>query len=533
MASFWQNIKVIIFKIFKWDPEAATKRKLLAQIYRSLKTISPPFYKAQGNEVLPGFAKAVFTLFQNLLFLNEILSRTLYHSDSYTAQKFWDFLIEVHLSEDDRVKKADFTYQNIKEKISASSSTHNTLGDIQKRFNDYINLFTTSEFTVVNEHLNEISRLDALCRYHYLSLLSHFDPALALNKTPSKTNFKSIHGEDIINDLLDLYFILGKFNINKGIEKNFILIIERAMPAKSQMLKEKVNKIIQRLDKLLNRYLSPDNLLNLMKLIKSNPYFTANTDSENKNFIEKLITRKSNQFTRDMDQAKRQNNEETILKDLSELFEQDSLVEVKGYSRQESSYFVNSGLPPLNLVKPMAVVKTFLLSKYKDEARQAIKKLLFESFYESKDFQKVFTESYHQSESLFLKLEEFENSLITEEKGSIAMVTKYIQDQINGKKINVDLSSLVDKINKSAAKTLEDQVNTFHGLAQSLKSILEDARNKNPKLISNIKTIGGNRNSELIGQILQIQKDLYALIKIMKNFTVIHNPVEEMRAPQG
>ena len=54
--------------------------------------------------------------------------------------------------------------------------------------------------------------------------------------------------------------------------------------------------------------------------------------------------------------------------------------------------------------------------------------------------------------------------------------------------------------------------------------LLTDYRRPSPDLVTNIRTLGGARNKEILGQVAEGRRHLDTLLRIMRNFTYIRAP---------
>jgi hypothetical protein len=60
-------------------------------------------------------------------------------------------------------------------------------------------------------------------------------------------------------------------------------------------------------------------------------------------------------------------------------------------------------------------------------------------------------------------------------------------------------------------------------LGEALGDLVADSRRSGPDLVTNIRTLGGGRNREIIAQIQTGRERILVLVKIMRNFTLVKN----------
>lgn len=96
---------------------------------------------------------------------------------------------------------------------------------------------------------------------------------------------------------------------------------------------------------------------------------------------------------------------------------------------------------------------------------------------------------------------EFENQLKGNGRVSLISMRRYIEEMKRGKDIAAFLSRLVDSINARAREIVEDETALFAMLGDALGDLLSDYRRSSPELVTNIRTLGGGRNKEILAQI--------------------------------
>jgi hypothetical protein len=70
-------------------------------------------------------------------------------------------------------------------------------------------------------------------------------------------------------------------------------------------------------------------------------------------------------------------------------------------------------------------------------------------------------------------------------------------------------------------------------LGDALGELLTDFKKSSPDLITNIRTLGGGRNREIIAQVQAGRECILVLVKIMRNFTSVKNPNEDKAQAEG
>jgi hypothetical protein len=93
-----------------------------------------------------------------------------------------------------------------------------------------------------------------------------------------------------------------------------------------------------------------------------------------------------------------------------------------------------------------------------------------------------------------------------------------------GKPVAPLVSKIVDTIEQDVRKLVEEGCNYIQNLNLLVSDLLEDAKQKTPAMISNLKEIAG-RPKDFLAALTAAQSNLQLFIKIMRNFTEIRENV--------
>jgi len=83
------------------------------------------------------------------------------------------------------------------------------------------------------------------------------------------------------------------------------------------------------------------------------------------------------------------------------------------------------------------------------------------------------------------------------------------------------IETFLNDVNRKAVKILDCTGKSAEELHRRIGAIIGDHRAANPKFISNIRVIGGDRNRDILMRVDQAYQELGLLLKIMRSYTVI------------
>jgi hypothetical protein len=135
-----------------------------------------------------------------------------------------------------------------------------------------------------------------------------------------------------------------------------------------------------------------------------------------------------------------------------------------------------------------------------------------------------FNNTYYDCEGLYARLRQLEESL---QSGPLAAekLTKFLQMHDQGKPVAPLVSKVVDTIEQDVRKLVEEGSNYIQNLNLLVSDLLEDAKQKTPAMISNLKEIAGRPSKDFLAALAAAQSNLQLFIKVMRNFTEIRENV--------
>jgi len=523
MADIFSKITEFFTSLLNSDPEETRKRKALKQIYDDLKQIHPPLYKHGSNEILPALGTALFNLYNLLYPINEIMTKTVLNENRKTAEHFKQYLIEENLPGDLTNLRLMISYDEIKDRLTRSAAPTREIKYIYDSFREEMNRISKQDEQIVTMEITQFMRLSELCRLDYYTALKRMDPQINLNNPKYRPNFKSIDGKAVLGTLMDIYYVLSPLSFENGIENNLHLLIEKLTAEGIKEKQKAITKNLTLIKRLIQKQLAPVNLGNLICAIKKDPFFKPPIDTEvPQDLVSQYRDQLEKNFQKNRDKAERELNEGVIGTNLKGLFPDGKLDALKAYNEENARLIERETQGELIHHRPLAILKTFVLRKFNKEIQPPLNKIILEGFFENKEFQHSINEAYYACQESLPRISTFEVGLEEKRGASITTVITYIEGIKKGKDLSASLTQVLDNINKRAAEVLEEETNHFYQLGNHILALIEDYKSRSPEKISNIKTIGGTGNRELISQIVHGYNDLAKFIKVMRNFTMIH-----------
>ncbi len=526
MTGLLNTLKDLLGSLFNRDPKDIQKRKELKRIADFLKTIRPSYYKPGNDLVLPGFASILYEFTLLLMPVYELLQKTIDNKDQKLSDLYRSYLIESRIPPQGQNKLVNLTYDSIRERVLNSVSPESELKLIGHEFQSILKLFSTPEFNKIDIEYKQLEKLLSLCKIDYEKILNLFDPKLRLSQLNYKPSFSPVPAENVIDEILDIYYVICGLDLSFGVENNLLLLLGRLNKSNADELKYKINKIINRMQQLLKKHLAPTTLLFLIRAIKKDPFYAPEADKEMQHYLDKYIKKLTERFQQGRDRIIRERRENAIEQDLKALFGEAELLTVEGYNGEYSGILNDEGFDSFRYIKPLMIVKSFVAAKFEKNMRENINKIIIEGYFESESFQNRLSNLYYGCDKIMNEIIGFEEEFTGENKISVKTIQSYLKSYHSGKNVTSLINRVVQSVNSKAFSIIDNTSNLFYRLASTLLEIINDYKQSTPTFISNLKVIGGIKNREFMGNLVRDYNDLIKFVRIMKNFIIIDTTVK-------
>ncbi len=520
MASVLEYLQDLFYVLFSRNPQEAEKRRALRKLTDRLRQMQPPVYRRSGGLLLPAFGYNLLQLSYLLAPLEELFQKTLICEDPRLAERFRQHLAIARLPEALARRLPEFNLQAMRQRTLASASPIKELDKLDQEFEQVLEAFSAPQFYSFDLDFMALDRLASLCRHDLGALFKHFEPGFDPAQKGRKPSFQPVQGKKALKELLDLYFILAGIQLSEGVEANLFALLERLERERSGVAHERVRTVLGRLGKLLERELSPELLATLIRVIQDDPDSSPRVVSEELACLQVIKADLSSAYRKERERLQREINENTIGGDLKTLFGGADPLEVPGYGEALSAQLAARGYDSFARVKPLAILKSFMLAHFEKSLRDPLKRLLVEGTFASKMIDLRFNNTFYACEGLGARLRQLEESL---QSGSLAIekLGKFLQMHDQGKPVAPLVAKTVETIEQDVRKLVEEGCAYFYNLNLLVSDLLEDARQKAPALITNFKEIAGRPNKDFLAGIASAHLNLQLFIKIMRNFTEI------------
>jgi len=521
MAGLLYYLQDIIISLFGRTPEESEKRRRLRNLFEELKRGRPLYYRRSSKQILPAFAVSVLNLALLLRPLKDVFDKTVENPDPKLAQRYKDYLVTTRLPEKMQNLLFSFSYPSLKNRVLESADGEAEVMKIDAEFEQLVMGLSVSEFHDFDRSYTVLSRLINLCQHSLLPMLRLFDPALRSLDSADQTVFQSVSEEEILQELLDFYFILAGFEFSDSLEKNIGFLLDRLSRERAEEAKSRLKVVLLRLQQILAEKLDANTVLILLRLIQKDPYFIPQSIQEESSFLAAFKNRLQISYQRSRERIRQQLQELAVSEDLKRLFPGGQPDQIAGYREDIDQALQDRDFTGFFEFRPLQILKNYTRMHFNRELKEPLKRLIREGKFENRIFQSMFTNTFYQCDAIEGKIAQFEEELEGSGTRSTKKLPKYIELLDQGKPVHNMVTTVLDSIGKESKRLVEEGANCFYNLCVIVLDILNDARLKTPERVSNINTLPGGKSQEYLARVSRGYNNLYLFSKIMKNFTTI------------
>jgi len=496
----------------------------LKRVYATIAHIKPPYYRFKNNLVTVGFAQDLYLFCQALKPLMDLADRTLAHPDLRVSRRYFEYLIDLRLPPEVLEKKDSLAYDGMKARLDNAIRDSEEEEAVGRDFQAFLKHLDALAAGDLNLDLFEVERFIELCRHDWERTLGFFDPGASLDDAKYRPDFEPCAGEQILPEVIDAYYLLVGFSFSDRLRAMVMRVFERHAPATAASQAGKIEKLFSTLNKVLSYRLSSENLLAIIRLAKRDPAYVPDVRRERVDHIDLYRKRLVAQYERDRERLLRERHENAVSKDIRDLFGGLEVLVTEGYSEETDAYLRRESPNGFTHVKPLGILKTFVHGVFETQIKETVKKLLVEGYFDNKGFQNNLANILYQCDKTAARIEAFEAGLKSNGRVSIGALRRYVEEMRHGKDILPFLAKIVDEINYKAREICEDETGLFQMLADILGELLADYKKSSPDLVTNIRSLGGARNKEILATLTESRRKTDVFVRIMRNFSFVKAP---------
>ncbi|NNM53961.1 MAG: hypothetical protein HKM05_04475 [Spirochaetales bacterium] len=514
MPGFFEGLSDFFFQLFSGDPEALRQRRVLRDLHETVLSVKPPVWNKTTGMVLPGLAQSWLQFYQLSKPLYDLFSKTLANPDKRIEALTRQHLVESSLAGDIAQRRLALSYDSLKQRFTGQSSSLAT--SVNQEFSNLESDIRRQDTSAAAQDILGLEKLKNLVTHSFQPFFKKFGYDLA-SLGQQQPHFIPVEGDNLLPDLLDLYYLLGDFEITPEMERGLFILLERLNAEKAQENLRKMEKLLDRLRTLLRGPCSGYLTLTLIRILRQEPDFVPEVWKPKYDPLRDYLETLAQRFSQDRDRVMRELAESSLESDVRALFPQGHLLALENYTEETDKRLQDAGYPGLTLVNPLSLLKSFALSVLAGGYLDQVKQIVLNGFFQDKEYASKFANSLYALEKLMVRLDAFDKGLNSEGKITLTALEKYLEKPQSSSVPG----QIIEKINRAASELLEAEVNHVAALSLRISEILQDYKNPQPLYVNNIKGLGGKNNRDIIQGLINGYNRSLQFLKIMKNFVII------------
>ncbi|MFO7849416.1 MAG: DUF5312 family protein [Spirochaetia bacterium] len=397
-------------------------------------------------------------------------------------------------------------------------------------FSKFKENFNREHFFGFNEGLGQLERFASLMEFDFTSFLENFDPAFSGETPAVSPGFSDVSANQVLQDLLDLYYILGGLEITSALRTNLEFILEyykKYTETNEKILRESLDQI----EILLESSLSEQVLRTMICLIEFEPYEEPKRMSPKRDYLRGFIEKREDRFIHNKDLLHRDLLDKKLKLHIDTVFEGEPLEETPPYDEESERAFVEKGFPCFFQRKPLRLLKSYYTRRFNKGFYGSLKKVAAEGYFENREFKERFSDILFKVEGGLTEIEQFLQSLSGKGTMSMEDALKILRKETINETEAASIKRFVKDINGKARRVVEGSAKNLNNLLYAVGRITEDYRSKNPRFVSNLRVIAGERSADVMRKIEEGNSVLTTFVEVLRSYAVIHEEEDEKSSP--
>lgn len=523
------SIKDFFYSIFfPSSPEYQLKRQLkMAEL--EVKKVNPPIYRSDGF-VLPGFAIIILQLYQQILPLKKMLLSSIASKDIRLSSKYSDAMIESAFTADQTEMKKQFPYEMRAKALESINreAFDETMQAQKKAFSAFLHSLEVEAVFSIDRKIELLLKFFDFLNFNYNKMFAKFDASFeaSIGKdvlTPNY-NFVQVKGQDVIQDILDLNFLITNTQIDDELIESFTLL-NSLLPEDAKLGDITLEACFKEIPFILTNILKPNTLLNLIKVLNADPNFEDKTPIPKPiSHIAEYKQRAGEAFNATTKKLTKLKQDKDIALLITSTFDKELIMKVASYNDEINAHIQAVTHMSFDWVRPLEVIKTFNVVHFERAISLFLREVMVEGYFQDHKFQETLGVPYHYCENLAKKILEFESKF--EDKGSCSLVSieGYLEAIGKGSDFRKQLGRIVDEANNAAKTLCQEAGRAYYELFNACEVVIQDAKQSVPTHITNIRALSLSiKNREAFAEFEKRMKKFASFIEIIKNYVVLDN----------
>lgn len=513
--------------LFKKSSPEAQKKQLLKKLEVEIKTYNPVIIK--NGFLQPNFGDAIYNLYRNTKPLDDLFAATVSPNNIPKQHRFEAQLILTGYSPDEQEKLASLSFEERKNEILSESGNPDRIYLRQRKLlESLLKELNTENFAKMDKDILMLRQFVDFCRFSFVPFLQSFDN----NFIPADFSYKPTYIEfpvsKAVNLLEDLYYQIYDLKITTSLADQVVALLQlKSGDVISDSEVKMYMGYLKKINFILTKVIPAERLKTLIRYAREDlnyePSVCSYKGSPRQEFANMLQTN----YDAEEQRIKSEIQNDQISSDVNALFGTDQLDILFGYNKDTDELLKTNTSLSFKWLLPMKIVKTFISVFMTEGIKSLLNDIVIEGFFSNPSYKSDFSSKVYYVINAESRLQEFEAYFGSDQPYSVAVMQGYIQDSKKDKDFYRKLEMMVDEVNNSAHRLMQEITTGLHSLYFDLEELLADAKKPSCEVITNLKTLMlSSRNRDNTNLLEQQFPSWNIYFEIMKNYVIINNNSE-------
>ncbi|MDZ7794992.1 MAG: DUF5312 family protein [Spirochaetia bacterium] len=487
--------------------EDRDRRLELRRIWRELRYMKLDYIDQHGKKIGSSYASKQYSLYKLISTLRKTLQLPAQRQELLQESDLLEYLVLHQCDPQIRRGLNGFSYESLLDRITHASDREAAWKSVEREWAEIVRHISGLAQQKLNNDLFQMELLYGLMEFDFPSLFKLFDSSFGEGQPQQIPRFSDVLAALLNQYLLDFYFITAHLRVTPNLRMLLINLFEYYNEEETSPLSA-VRESIDYIELLFENELSESTHRSLIQLSQQDTDFEPEAASVSHNYVEEVQTKLRKRYESSRDLVKRELAEAQLKDSIGDLLSGHALVDLHGYTRENEEPFLDLGLNGFLYTLPLQVVKTYYLSIFSKGLLGSLRKIYEDGHYENREFQQGYGEALREFSAVASRIDHFETQLQQQSGASIEGMQKMAR--LSGSSLqNFEvIETFLNDVNRKAVKILVCTGKSAEELHRRIGAIIGDHRSANPKFISNIRVIGGDRNRDILIRVDQAYQEL-------------------------
>lgn len=523
--SLIQVITDLIESIFKKSSPEVQRKQLMKKLEAEVRTFTPVIYK--NGFLQPNFAEAIFTLYKNTKSLDDLFAATISPNNIPRQHRFEAQLILTGYSPAEQEKLENLSFEARKAEVLNEGNTNPDRIYLRQRktLEGLLKELNTENFARMDRDILMLRQFVDFCRFSFIPILQGFDTNFIPADFAYKPTYSELAVSKAVNLLEDLYYQISDLKITTSLADQVVALVQLR---NGDVISEQEAKLyvgyLKKINYILTKVISADKLRILIRIAREDlnyePSVCVYKGSPRQEFANIL----QQNFDAEEQRIKSEIQSDQISSEVAELFNNLPLEQLFGYNEDSDELLKTNTSLSFKWILPMRIVKTFLDNFMTEGIKSLLNDVVIEGFFNNPTYKSEFSSKVYAVISADSKIQEFESNFSSDMPFSVAVMQGYVVDSKKDKDFYRKLEMMVEEINNSAHKIMQEITTALHSLSCDLEELLADAKKPSCEVISNLKNLMmSSRNRDNTNLLEEQFPGWNIYFDIMKNYVIINS----------